>query len=98
QARRALQPAVLRRGAAAAAPADPQGLTRVNFGPSRLTFETARDHPAPFCFAVARCELPQLPCTNAGGDNDWLRLTGDDQREIGEWDGALQCVGSCWRR
>jgi hypothetical protein len=25
-------------------------------------------------------------------DNDWLRLTSDDQREFREFDGALRCV------
>jgi hypothetical protein len=29
-------------------------------------------------------------------DNDWLRLTGDDQRKFRVSDGALQCVDSCW--
>jgi hypothetical protein len=31
------------------------------------------------------------------GDNDWLGLTSDDQREIKVSDGALRCVDSCWR-
>ena len=31
-------------------------------------------------------------------DNDWLRLTSDDQRKSRVFDGALRCVDFCWRR
>jgi hypothetical protein len=31
-------------------------------------------------------------------NNDWLRLTGDDQRKFKASDGALQCVDFCWWR
>jgi hypothetical protein len=32
------------------------------------------------------------------GDNDWLGLTSDDQRQVGVSEGALRCVDSCWRQ
>ena len=80
------------------AAADAQGLIEPPFaqwgingaGSSRAVFLRARS-------ATDRSRFPFKIVPIGSRDNDWLRLTGDDQRRS-EFDGALRCVEFCWRR
>ena len=60
------------------AAADPQGLIEPLV---LLRFLTARDFPAPFSFA-RRGSVHAQSSGQRARDNDWLRLTGDDQRQV----------------
>ena len=79
EARRALEP---RQPAGYAAAAGPQGLIELFI----VNVLTARDFPAPFCFAriaiatIAAVFGKIMPIERR--DNDWLRLTGDDRAKF----------------
>jgi outer membrane immunogenic protein len=51
--------------------------------------QTARDLPAPFCFAARAKHFSDNNAANEARDNLWLRLTGDDQRRVIVFDGGV---------